>query len=660
VDLLVFGMALLLGSAVVAVLLARSPAASGVVAAVGGATGCTVGLVPTVQVLRGNSVATFSTTWDVPYGSISIGLDPLSAFFLAPLFLLGGLAAVYGREYLSSYRGRKSLAVPTAMLNIFVTSMAVVVVARGVVLFLVAWELMTLASYLLVTFEHEDEEVRRAGWVYLLAAHVGVASLILLFLLLGRHAAGLDFELFHTSPVPLGSLATLLFALAGIGFGIKAGVVPLHVWLPEAHAAAPSHVSALMSGVLIKLGIYGFLRVLTFLPATAWWGPLLIGLGLGGAFFGIALALYQRDLKRVLAYSSIENVGVVLLGIGVGYWGISRGDGRLATLGMYGGLLHLWNHALMKGLMFFAAGSVLHGAGTKDLERLGGLMKVMPWTATAMMVGAVAISALPPLNGFLGEWLIYLGLIGGGLAPHGVAAPFVVGGLALVGGLAALCFVRLAGVALLGAPRSREAELAHESSLSMVGPIWLLALSCVAAALFPAPVLTMMSKVPAQLLGPVLVGDTIVESSLATLGRCNAALWALLVALGMGLVMSYRGRSNSDATWGCGYANPTPRMQYTARSFSELLAERLLPAMLRARVRQTAPRGIFPAAGAYASECIDPLTRGVYEPFFDRWGARFYRLRWLQQGLLHVYLMYILTVVVLGLAWIALRSWAES
>jgi formate hydrogenlyase subunit 3/multisubunit Na+/H+ antiporter MnhD subunit len=419
-------------------------------------------------------------------------------------------------------------------------------------------------------------------------------------------------------------------------------------------------VSALMSGVLIKLGIYGFLRVLTFLPPAAWWGPFLMVLGMGGALLGIGLALYQRDLKRVLAYSSIENIGVVLLGIGIGYWGMSRGDPRLATLGMYGGLLHLWNHALMKGLMFLAAGSVLHGTGTRDLERLGGLMKAMPWTGTAMMVGAVAIAALPPLNGFLGEWLIYLGLVGGGIAPRGVAALFMVGGLALVGGLAALCFVRLAGVALLGAPRSREAEHAHESSLWMLGPIWLLVLSCIAMALVPAAVLAMMSKAPAQLLGSRLQTGELAAGSLATLGTCNVALWALLVALGTSLALSYRGRPASDATWGCGYAAPTPRMQYTARSFSELLAERLLPVVLRARVEQTIPQGIFPTTGSYATKCIDPLTRGVYEPFFDRWGARFSRLRWLQQGRLHVYLMYILTMVVLGLTWTAFRSWMGS
>jgi NADH:ubiquinone oxidoreductase subunit 5 (subunit L)/multisubunit Na+/H+ antiporter MnhA subunit len=385
-----------------------------------------------------------------------------------------------------------------------------------------------------------------------------------------------------------------------------------------------------------------------------------MALGMAGALLGISLALYQRDLKRVLAYSSIENIGVALLGIGVGYWGMSRGDARIAALGMCGGLLHLWNHGLMKGLMFFGAGSVLHGTGTKDLERLGGLMHAMPRTGAAMMVGAVAIAALPPLNGFLGEWLIYLGLIGGGVVPHGVAMLFMVAGLALVGGLAALCFVRLAGVTLLGTPRSQGAEHAEESSLWMVGPIWMLVLSCIAVALFPTPVLALMSRTIAQLLGPGIPIDEVVGTGLATLGTFNAALWALLGALGVVLVVRRQGRAAADATWGCGYAAPTARMQYTAGSFSELLAERLLPTALRARVRRTAPQGIFPTAGRYSTECIDPLTRGVYEPLFDRWGTRFFRLRWLQQGLLHVYVVYILTTVVLGLTWTAYLSWSRQ
>src|SRR5262249_14191397 len=263
-----------------------------------------------------------------------------------------------------------------------------------------------------VTFEHEKAEVRRAGWVYLIATHLGVAFLFLTFVLLGRSAGSLEFSAFRSMPALGAGLAGLIFVLALVGFGAKAGFVPFHVWLPEAHPAAPSHVSALMSAVMIKMGVYGILRTLTFLgPPAPWWGPTLAGLGLLTGLVGIALAGQQRDVKRVLAYSSIENVGLIGLGLGVGLWGQASDRPAVAVLGLTAALLHTWNHALMKGLTFLAAGSVLHGTGTRDVEKLGGLMKRMPWTANLLLVGAVAIAALPPLNGFASKWLLYLGLM---------------------------------------------------------------------------------------------------------------------------------------------------------------------------------------------------------------------------------------------------------
>jgi formate hydrogenlyase subunit 3/multisubunit Na+/H+ antiporter MnhD subunit len=517
---------------------------------------------------------------------------------------------------------------------------------------------MTLASYALVVFEHEEAAVRRAGWVYRVAAHVGVACLLAVFLLLGRASGRLEFAAFAVS----GWGAPVVFGLALVGFGIKAGVVPLHVWLPEAHAAAPSHVSALMSGILIKMGIYGLLRVMTFLPPARWWGPTLLWLGLVGALYGISLALYQRDLKRVLAYSSIENIGLVLVGLGVGLWGQSRGQGRLAALGLYGGLLHLWNHVLMKGLMFLSAGSVLHGAGAKDLERLGGLMRRMPTTGALMTLGAVAICGLPPLNGFVGEWLIYLGLVEGGLGAdraHHISLLIAVGLLALVGGLALLCFVRLIGVVLLGEPRHEAAAHAHESSPWMTGPMLLLATASAVVAVAPDRVLGALARVAAQLGGPAeaaALGP--VAASTRVIGLGSLVLLAALAGGGGVLALFVRRRAPAQAsTWDCGYAAPTARMQYTGAAFSELLAERLLPPPLRARVTRQAPEAIFPTAGQLCTEQVDPFTRAVYEPLIARWADRFARLRWLQQGILHVYLLYILVVLVLALGWMSLGAW---
>jgi formate hydrogenlyase subunit 3/multisubunit Na+/H+ antiporter MnhD subunit len=414
-----------------------------------------------------------------------------------------------------------------------------------------------------------------------------------------------------------------------------------------------------MSGVLIKLGLYGILRTLTFLSPAPWPGPVLLTLGLIGGLLGISLALYQRDMKRALAYSSIENVGVMLIGLGLGWWAAQRGHTRIAALGFCGGLLHVWNHVLMKGLMFLGAGSVLHGAGTKDLERLGGLLCRMPRTGASMIVGAVAIAGLPPLNGFASEWLLYLGLLRGGLdagSGQGLLLLLVTAALAAMGVLASLCFVRLVGVALLGQPRTKPAQKAHESPLGMVAPIVTLALACVAMALFARTVTPMLGRVAGQVLGaPLDVAP--VASGLGGLARISVAIWAAIAAALAVFALLVRGRRAADDTWGCGYAAPTARMQYTARSFAEILAEHVLPPVLRSRVSMKGPRSIFAEPTRISSDSTDPLTRSVYEPFLGSWAKRFARLRWLQQGSLHIYLLYILAAVTCVLAWSSLYRW---
>ncbi|MFO0965345.1 MAG: proton-conducting transporter membrane subunit, partial [Gemmataceae bacterium] len=455
-SLLLLALALFVLGGIAAFLLSAAPRAATLTGASSAAAGCLLALIPTLGVLLDGDTLALRFAWDDAHGAFSVALDGLSAFFLLPVLVLAGLAAVYGADYLLAYRHEKRLGAPWLFFNLFVAGMTLVVIARTVFLFLAAWEVMSIAAYFLVTFEHEKAEVRRAGWVYLVATHLGVAFLFVAFLLLGGQAGSLDFAALRALPQLSPVLTGLVFGAALIGFGAKAGFVPFHVWLPEAHPAAPSHVSALMSGVMIKMGLYGLLRVLTFLGAPApWWGATLASLGLLTALVGVALALSQRDIKRVLAYSSIENIGLIALALGLGLWGWANHLPALAALAVTAGLLHIWNHSLMKGLMFFAAGSVLHGAGTKDMEKLGGLLRRMPWTGGLMIAGAVAIAALPPLNGFVGKWLLYLGLFHAGLDTDSgnLSALLSVGLLALIGGLAAVAFVRLAGVVLLGAPR---------------------------------------------------------------------------------------------------------------------------------------------------------------------------------------------------------------
>jgi formate hydrogenlyase subunit 3/multisubunit Na+/H+ antiporter MnhD subunit len=441
---------------------------------------------------------------------------------------------------------------------------------------------------------------------------------------------------------------------------VKAGLFPLHVWLPEAHAAAPSHVSAMMSGASIEIGLYGLLRALSFLPPAPWWGPALIVIGFAGAAFAISQALAQRDLKRALAYSSIENMGLILIGLGIAFWGAAMGAPAVAALGALAAGFHLWSHALMKGLLFLCAGSVLHGAGTRDLEALGGLARRMKWTGPLLLLGAVAIAGLPPLNGFVAEWLLLRGLFAGALAragAPGIAALLAVGALAFVGALAALCFVRLAGIALLGNPRSEAAAHAHESPAGMLAPMLLLAGGCVALSLRPALALRPVAAFAGQIFGAqVAAAVEALAPSLASLGAFSSATVLLLAALAAVLAARVR-RPAAALTWDCGYAAPTARMQYTAGSFAQLATEDLLPPGLVPRASVQLPPGLFPAPAAWRTEDADPLLRRWYEPFVARWADRFAGLHWLQQGVLHVYLFYILAVAVAGLAWASLRGW---
>lgn len=637
----------LVGSGVIALVLAARPVVAGVVAAVGAATAAALVVPPAIVALTGGGIGELHVAWPPPLGEIVLGLDPLTAFFAIPLLVLGAACAVYGAFYLDR---RRMLGVPALALNVMLAAMLLVLLARSSIVFLAGWEIMTVASYLLVTFDHGSAESRHAGWLYLVLGHVGFACLIALFVVLAG-AGGLG------APGAVGGArGAVAIALALVGFGIKAGIVPLHIWLPEAHSAAPSHVSAMMSGGMIKLGIYGILRTLTLVEPTAWIGPVLAGLGVISAIAGIMLALYQRDLKRTLAYSSIENVGVMLLGIGTGLWGVAAGRPVIAAFGLFGGLLHVWSHAVMKGLLFLGAGSVLHATGTRDIEHHGGLLARMPRTGLLLVIGAVAVAALPPLAGFTSEWLVYLGLLDGGVHATGTGLFMLLGvtALALVGVLATLCFVRAIGLALLGQPRSPRAEHAHESGPGMVGPMIVLAAAVIALPLVAPLIAPGLAPVAAQVAGAPVPAARVI-AALSTIAAASAVVW---IALAVGYLVLRRGASRRrvDDTWGCGYLAPTARMQYTSGSFAEA-AQHLLPGPLRPRIVVRRDAGAFPAPGELTSDRRDPFTRSGYEPAIDRLDRRLGRLRWVQRGHLHVYLLFIAATVVVGLAAVSFYGW---
>lgn len=664
-EVLLFAIAVQVLAGTFALAFSKFPRVATAVGTAGAVLGCFAALTPALRTLFGGANLSLRWAWDVSHGAFCVELDPLSAVFLLPVLVLSVLAAIYGGHYLLHDRHRKSLGGPWFFCNLFVSGMILVLLARTAFLFLLAWEVMSLSAFCLVTLEHEKSEVRQAGWVYLIATHFGVAFLFLAFAVLGRNAGRLEFEAFRTAPALTAGTSALIFAFALIGFGAKAGLVPFHVWLPEAHPAAPSHVSALMSGVMIKMGFYGILRTLTFLgPPALWWGPTLAGVGLLTGIVGISLALQQRDVKRVLAYSSIENMGLICLAMGVSLWGWASDDRTLAVIGMTAALLHIWNHALMKGLMFFGAGSVLHATHTKDMEKLGGLMKTMPYTASMMTVGAVAIAALPPMNGFVSKWLIYMGLLKWGFATNdsrSLAALFAVGLLALIGGLTAVSFVRMIGIVMLGSPRSETARTAHESSFWLIMPMAFLVVLCFGSALFPLIVAAAVAAPLDQILGRG-AAQTFLELEatdipLAMIGNLNMSI--VIGGAALALVWALRLRQSvrvNQPTWGCGYVEPTPRMQYTGRSFGEMMADHLLPRFLRPRIVQHAPRGLFPSKSEFGTEYLDPVRHKIYEPFFYGCADKFSALRILQQGKVHVYLIYILLVVVGTLTWLSLRS----
>ncbi|HET8723363.1 MAG TPA: proton-conducting transporter membrane subunit [Anaeromyxobacteraceae bacterium] len=644
-------------------LLARRPALALGAGSALAVLGCALGLAAVAPVLLGAAPSDLVLPWSEPLGAFHLRLDPLSAFFLAALFAVAGPASAFGATYMRPQVGRRPLGRFVLAYGLLLVSLSLVFAAADAVLFLVAWEVMTVTSFVLVTFEDERAATRRAGFVFLVASHVGTAFLVALFLLLSRGAGGFDFLRFESMRHARAIAPGLLLALGLVGFGTKAGIVPLHVWLPEAHPAAPSHVSAVLSGVMIKTGVYGMLRLLGFIPPPGMGAGVLLGvIGLGGALAAITLTLGQEDVKKALAYSSVENVGLVFLGIGLAVAAGAAGHPVVAALGMGGALFHVWNHALMKGLAFLGAGNLVHAAHSQDLERMGGLLARMPRTGALFLVAAASLAALPPLAGFASEWLLYLGLLRAGATAGSAASSLVaylaVAVLALVGAIAAISFTRISGVALLGAPRSAEAARAHEAPAGGWAPLAVLAAGCVAFGLFPAWPLRVVAPVAAQL---GMIEAPRVLGGAAEMAAAPRVVFLVLLAV-MGGLYALRSRLGSSAaggsadTWGCGFAAPTPRMEYTASSYAQLFLSSLVPRALRPRAHLQPPRGAFPGKGTFRTESQDPARTRLFDPLFRVAGDRMSRLRRFQAGRLNLQLLYTLLTLVGLLAALALRE----
>lgn len=651
--LVLIAVSLILLSGVVSLALPRSPLAASLAGVGGIVLGSVAGLVPVITNLMQGGVETLRWSWSVPGGDFVVGLDPLSALFLLVILGIAIPVSLYGGSYLWRDRGEHNLGSVWFFTSLLIVSMAMVVIARNGVLFLIAWEVMSLSSFFLVMLDDKKSSAQTAGWTYLVAAHFGTAFLIAFFIIFGSNGS-YNFDQF--SPA---THAGLLFVLSLVGFGTKAGFVPLHVWLPEAHPAAPSHISALMSGVMIKMGIYGIVRSLTFLgPPPEWWGWLLLGIGLSSGVLGVLFAIAQHDLKRLLAYHSVENIGIIAIGLGIGLLGMSFHAPLIIVLGFGGGLLHVVNHSLFKGLLFLGAGAVAHSTGTREIDKLGGLLKKMPWTGVCFLVGSIAICGLPPLNGFISEVLIYLGALHSGISTEGrmaVAGVAAIGGLALIGGLAVACFTKAFGVVFLGHPRTESSERAHEVGFAMKSAMVMLALACFAVGLLAPfaisallPVLSQISQLPMATIETVFASGT---------GPLYQIMYAGLILLGLaGIIALIRFSMlrkrvvRESITWDCGYAAPTVRMQYTAASFASPITK-MFRGVLRTKQHAHAPEGIFPESASLETHTSDVFQELLFRPIFAGVRKTLEVFRWVQHGNVHLYVLYILITLLVLLFW---------
>jgi hydrogenase-4 component B len=542
-----------------------------------------VSLAAGLAALLQDGVATAQLPLGLPWLPWRMRLDALSGFFLSVIGVVSSAVGIYAPGYVRGFEhGRDSLAVLGGFTGLFLAGMLLVVLADDAFLFMVAWELMSLSSYFLVAFHHDHAANRRAAFLYLLMAHIGGLCILLGYGVLASFGAGFAFDAMRGAELPFG-WASVVFVLAFVGFGMKAGLVPLHAWLPEAHPAAPSHISALMSGVMLKVAVYGFIRVVfDLIGRFHWeWGVAVLAIGMVSALMGVLYALMQHDLKRLLAYHSVENVGIIFIGLGLALLFLSTAHPVIGAVAFVAALYHTINHALFKGLLFLGAGAVQHSAHERNLEHMGGLLRRMPWTGLFFLVGCISISALPPFNGFVSEWLTFQAALQAWHFDSGVLRSLVAitaAALALTGALAAACFVKVYGVAFLGQARSRHVRRARGVPLTMRVGQGVLASLCLLLGVLPTILIGLLNAVPVQVLGHGLERATAHGWLwLTPISRETASYSAPLVAitlsitLVLGLWLLGRGirRVRRCAAWDCGFMPPTATMQYTASAFTE-------------------------------------------------------------------------------------------
>lgn len=611
------------------------------------------------------SIININSSWS--FIVLNSDFDKLSAFFVLILSIVVFATAIYSIGYVGEYYGKRNTVLLNCLMSTFIISLFFVFTASNAIWFFVAWEGMSVISYFIVVFESDNEENQKAGKLYIIMTLVGTAFLIINFMLMGSFAGSFSMDL-SSNNIPSG-LKNLMFAFFLIGFGTKAGVVPLHIWLPKAHPAAPSNGSALMSGVMIKTAVYGMIRfVLMYLGAeNTWWGITVMTVGLITVFVGISYAFVEKNIKKLLAYSSIENIGIIFIALGISFVGYAKGDLTIASLGLMAALVHSFNHSLFKSGLFLGAGSIQYATHTKNMEDLGGLAKKMPVSAVLFLGAALSISAVVPFNGFIGEWITYQALIKNiviGDINVDLVTMFSIAVLAFAGALALATFVKAYGISFLGLPRTAHSENAKEVPKTMNTGIGLLVGLCLLIGILPMTLIMVVDKITEGIVGKSLIGDmsgqffiatypiTIGTNSISPLAGVIILAGVALTALILVRLAGGKTSEREYETWGCGFKSLNSRTQYTSGGYSKTLS--IIFRFLFRPTRELQQKGEYkyhPEEMEYIITTEPIFEKYLYEPVsrLVRGLSTVAKLK-IQTGSIHAYLIYIfITVLILML-----------
>jgi len=657
IQLLLISVLLFTVTGIFSLLLRQFSRAARYVSGIGGMIASAIGCVAAVLVFTNGPATLELPGLSTTFGHFAFQLDGFSAFMMGMISVLAFATCLYSIAYLEEYKNQ-GLGVLGFFNNLFIAAMLLVVTVANAFYFLIFWELMTLASYFLVIFEQEKKESISAGYLYFLIAHIGTALIMLSFFILYRSTGSFDFSSFRDAALPQAT-KSLVFLLAFFGFGAKAGIVPLHIWLPRAHPAAPSHASALLSGVMIKTAIYGIVRICVGVLGTPlwWWGFIVLLFGAMSAVLGILYALDERDLKRLLAYSSVENIGIILMGVGIGMMGMAIQLPALAVIGFLAALYHTINHAMFKGLLFMGAGAVIYGAHTRNMNEMGGLARLMPWTGLIFLIGSISISAIPPLNGFVSEWFIFQSFFIASNTSLGVLrffGPIFALLLGLVGAMVAMCFVKAYGTTFSGLPRSQHAKDAREVPGLMLGGMGILAIGAIFLGLGAPWVTSFIGRIAAGIANvPVetLANGVQVFPSGSSQAVLSTPFILILLAglltipfLAVLVLGGFRaGQKNQAEPWACGYGYSS-RMGISATNFAQPMRAAYRPLFMLRPLAQRPLDGIAAFARKFNKglpKAEPVLENTVSQPIiaFVRYVGS--RIQSMQMGDLRMYCLYI-------------------